>query len=83
MKIQNDINYIEGHGVGTSLVDVIAKTIWGNLKAAYLTKQTVIDNFEKEFNYSSEAESFDRNYSYTYGMRDALKEALDKSSEAV
>ena len=81
MKIQNDINYIEGRGVGKSLVETIEKTSWGDLHTAYMSKEHTINNFEKEFGYVSEADSFDRNYSYTYGMRDALKEAYEKQQK--
>ena len=78
MKITQDLNYMDGLWAGDRMIQKIELTTYGDIETALEVKQALIDNFEKEFGYSIEMDEFIRDYSYNYGILDALKSHLKK-----
>ena len=72
--IKKDVNYLEGVWVAKKLADNIEKTEYGTIEEFITAKQSLIEHFEKEFGYSRDDESFDRNYSFNYGLLDKLRD---------
>ena len=78
MNYKTDPNYIEGKWAGKDIAKKIEMTAYKNLETAIDVKQKLIDNFEKEFGYSKEQDSFDRNYTFNLGILDVLKEKFNE-----
>lgn len=78
MKIEDDINYIEGFSVGLSTVKIIDQTTYETLDGAILAKTAMIKEFEELFGFNED--NFDRNYSYNLGMLHAFKQAKDEQA---
>ena len=81
--IENNNNYREGRYVGINVANRIESTGYKNLEAAILQKQSLIDHFEKEFGFSREQESYDRNYAFNMGILDTFKEIQKKQTESL
>lgn len=80
MHITKDTNYMEGVWAGAQMIKNIEHTVYGNIQQAINVKQALIDNFHEQFGYSENMPEFDRNYSYNYGILQALKESQDENS---
>lgn len=78
MKIEDDINYIEGFSVGLSIVKVIDQTTYVTLDGAIIAKAAMIKEFEALFGFNED--NFDRHYSYNLGMLHAFKQAKDEQA---
>jgi len=80
MHITKDLNYMEGHWAGVQMIKNIGHTVYENVEQAISVKQALIDNFHEQFGYSETMPEFDRNYSYNYGLLQALKESQNENS---
>jgi hypothetical protein len=76
MKITDDGNYMDGMWDAKRMIPNIQATKYGKVTVALEVKQAIVDNFEEEFGYTDEQDSFLRDYSYNCGMVAALKEHL-------
>jgi hypothetical protein len=78
IDITRDVNYMEGKFNAERLVITISNTSFESIEGAIANKEKVIQNFEKEFEYTRDYYQGDRNYSYNYGMLDGFREALNQ-----
>lgn len=81
MNYKDDINYIEGKWIGKGIADRVDRTEYKDLKTAIEVKQNLINNFEKEFGYKHDQESFDRNYTFNLGILHVLKERFEEENK--
>ena len=80
MHISKDLNYMEGHWAGQQMAKHIDNTIYSSIEEAIAVKEALVENFESQFGYSESMPEFDRNYSYNYGMLQALKESQNENN---
>jgi hypothetical protein len=80
MHITKDLNYMEGVWAGVQMIKNIEHTVYENIEQAINVKQALIDNFHEQFGYSEHMPEFDRNYSYNYGLLQALKESQNEDN---
>lgn len=71
--LKENFSYQEGLYAGNTIIKHIESTVYKTIDEAIRVKAELISNFEKEFGYSREDESFpDSNYSYNCGILDKL-----------
>lgn len=80
MHITKDLNYMEGVWAGVQMIKNMKHTVYENIEQAINVKQALIDNFHEQFGYSENMPEFDRNYSYNYGLLQALKESQNENN---
>ena len=80
--LEKDFNYQEGLHAGSTIIKHIKSTVYKTIDEAIRIKAELISNFEKEFGYSREDESFpDSNYSYNCGILDKLLETYEQQKK--
>jgi hypothetical protein len=74
MKINENIQYLEGRWSANSLIKHIELSDYKTLENAVESKGELLDQFEKNFGFSRSMENIDSNYAFNAGLYDALKE---------
>ena len=72
MKINDNIQYLEGQWAASSLRRHIEISEYKTLENAIETKNKLIKHFEENFGFSRTMENIDSSYAYNLGMYDAL-----------
>lgn len=81
MSIETDVNYMEGKWGARAMLKHIDDTEYGTIENAIVSKQKLIENFEKDFGHTREDYKDDRNYSYNCGLLDGLTELLTNQNK--
>lgn len=77
-NIEKNGQYMEGEWVAMhSIGPHIEKTTYKTVDNAIKVKETLIENFERQFGFSREMEEPDRNYAYELGILEGLKKFRD------
>lgn len=81
MKINENIQYLEGRWSANSLIKHIELSDYKTLENAVESKGELLDQFEKNFGFSRTMENIDSNYAFNAGLYDALKEKLKNQED--
>jgi hypothetical protein len=81
MKINENIQYLEGRWSANSLIKHIELSDYKTLENAVKSKGELLDQFEKNFGFSRTMENIDSNYAFNAGLYDALKEKLKNQED--